>query len=58
MKSITKTMPKLGSGKRFSNLEHKLAGKDAVDSGALASWIGRAKYGVKKMAKMALKGKK
>lgn len=44
--------PKLGSGKRFANLKRK------VHSGALAAWIGRRKYGSKRMARMAARGRK
>lgn len=51
--------PKLGSGKRFAKLEHKLAHEKGVDNpGAVAASIGREKYGNKKMAAMAAKGKK
>ena len=44
--------PKLGTGKRFAKLEKK------VGSPALAAWIGRKKFGNKKMQKMAAKGAK
>lgn len=44
---------KLGSGKRFSHLEHQLAGRGAKDPGALAAYIGREKYGAHKMAHLA-----
>lgn len=50
-------LPKVGSGKRFSNLTKKLASKGARDPKALAGYIGRKKYGAKKMATMASKGK-
>lgn len=50
--------PKLGTGKRFNALKSKLAKKGANNPGALAAYIGREKYGAKKMAKMAAKGKK
>lgn len=53
-----KTKPKLGSGERFANLTKKLAAKGATDPKALAASIGRKKYGDKKMATMAAKGKK
>lgn len=43
---------KLGGGGRFQQLVNQ--GK----SPALAAWIGRRKYGAKKMASMAAKGKK
>lgn len=50
--------PKLGSGKRFKALKNKLAKRGATNPGALAAWIGRKKYGIKKMAKMSAKGRK
>ena len=50
--------PKLGSGKRFSALEDNLEKKGAENPGALAAYIGRKKYGAKKMATMSAKGKK
>jgi len=51
--------PKLGSGKRFAKLEKSLAAKGEVsDPAAVAASIGRKKYGAKKMAKMAAKGRK
>lgn len=56
MKSTKK--PKLGTGARFSMLKTKLAKKGATNSGALAASIGRKKYGAKKMASMAAKGRK
>lgn len=43
--------PKLGSGKRFAAIAKKT-------SPALAAYIGRKKYGAKKMASMAAKGRK
>lgn len=43
---------KLGGGGRFAKLAKK------VGSPALAAYIGRKKYGAKKMASMAAKGKK
>lgn len=49
---------KLGSGARFKALKGKLASKGAKSPGALASWIGRRKYGAKKMAKLSAKGRK
>ena len=53
-----KKKPKLGSGKRFKQLTSKLKKKGAKDPKALAAYIGRKKYGNKKMSTMALKGKK
>ena len=44
--------PKLGSGLRFKALAKK------VGSPALAAWIGRKKYGAKRFAKLAAKGRK
>lgn len=41
-----KRKPKLGSGKRFASLSKKVGKR-------LAAWIGRKKYGAKKMSKMA-----
>ena len=53
-----KKLPKLGTGKRFAQLKTKLAKKGAKSPGALAAFIGRKKYGAKKMAKLSAKGKK
>ena len=51
--------PKLGSGRRFAKLEESIASKGNVeDPAAVASIIGRKKYGSKKMAKMAAAGRK
>lgn len=50
--------PKLGTGKRFAQLKSKLAKKGAKTPGALAAFIGRKKYGNKKMASLSAKGKK
>lgn len=47
----SKKKPPLGSGKRFAALAKET-------SPALAAWIGRKKYGKKKMAAMATKGRK
>lgn len=43
---------KLGSGKRFKALSKKVGSKK------LAAYIGRKKYGKKKMAKMAAAGRR
>ena len=49
---------KLGSGARFKALKHRLSGEPGVhDPGALAAYIGAKKYGRKRMAKMAGKGR-
>ncbi len=54
----TSKKPKLGSGKRFKQLEEKLEKKGATTPGALAAWIGRKKFGVEKMAKLSAAGRK
>lgn len=43
---------RLGSGKRFKALSKKVGSK------ALAAYIGRKKYGSKKMAKMSAAGRR
>jgi len=53
-----KKLPKLGTGKRFSNLKKSLGKKGAKGPGALAAWIGRKKFGKKKFAKLSAGGKK
>jgi hypothetical protein len=50
--------PKLGSGKRFSNLTKKLSKKGVKSPSALAAWIGRKKLGAKKFNSLAIKGRK
>ena len=55
---MDKKKPKLGTGKRFANLEHSLAAKGATDPGALAAYIGRRKFGAAKFGKLAAHGKK
>jgi len=50
--------PKLGSGERFKALQEKLAKRGARSPAALAAWIGRKKYGTKKMTQLSVKGKK
>ena len=57
-KGKTKRKPKLGSGKRFKELTEKLAKKGAKNPKALAAWIGRKKYGAKKMAKLSAAARK
>lgn len=50
---------KLGGGGRFAALKAKLGKEKGVSNpGALAAYIGRQKYGDKKMASMANKGRK
>ena len=50
--------PKLGTGARFKALKSKLGKKGAKNPGALAAWIGRKKYGSKKMAALSASGRK
>lgn len=51
--------PKLGSGERFAQLKSKLAHRPGVTNpGALAAYIGRKKYGAKKMAALSVHGRK
>lgn len=48
----------VGSGARFEALKNKLANRPGVTNpAALAASIGRKKYGAKKMASMAAKGR-
>jgi hypothetical protein len=48
----------LGEGGRFAALKSKLGKRPGVTNpGALAAYIGRKKYGAKKMAKMAAAGR-
>ena len=49
--------PPLGSGERFKQLTDKLEKQGAKNPKALAAFIGRKKYGAKKMQAMAAKGK-
>jgi hypothetical protein len=50
--------PPLGSGGRFKQLEGKLEKRPGVHNpGALAAFIGRKKYGAKKMASMSAHGR-
>jgi hypothetical protein len=48
---------KLGSGVRFKKLANKFAHKGIEDPKALAAVVGRRKWGSKRMASMAKKGK-
>lgn len=50
--------PKLGTGARFKALKSSLAKTGATNPGALAGYIGRKKFGAKKMAKLSAKGRK
>ena len=57
MKPPAKRKPPLGSGKRFKQLVGKLKKRGAKKPKALAAFIGRKKYGAKKFAQMAAKGR-
>ena len=46
-----------GGGGRFAALKAKLGRKGAKDPAGLAAYIGRKKYGAKKMASFSAKGK-
>lgn len=50
-------LPKLGTGKRFANLKGQLAKRGVNNPGALAAYIGRKKFGAKKMAKLSAHGR-
>lgn len=51
-------MAQLGTGERFKALVKKLRAKGATDPKALAAFIGRKKYGAKRMAEMSAAGRK
>ncbi len=51
-------MAKLGSGRRFEELERQLARRGARNPSALAAWIGRKKYGKKRFQELAAKGRR
>lgn len=57
-KSVPSAKSKVGTGKRFAALEKKLDKQGVKNPSALAAAIGRAKFGKKKMTKMAAKGRK
>jgi hypothetical protein len=57
-RKVERRKPKLGSGARFKALTTKLKKRGAKNPKALAAYIGRKKYGSKKMAAMAKKGRK
>lgn len=50
--------PRLGSGKRFASLKRKLSRRGVRNPGALAASIGRKKYGKRKFAKLAARGRR
>ena len=49
---------KLGSGERFKAVEASAARSGASDPAAVAAAAGRAKYGDRKMARMAAAGRR
>lgn len=49
--------PKLGSGLRFKKLANKFAKRGVDDPDALAAYVGRKKYGSKKMSSLSQKGR-
>lgn len=49
--------PKLGSGARFKAVEASARKSGASDPAAVAAAVGRKKYGGKKMASLAAKGR-
>jgi len=53
-----KVKGKLGTGGRFKRLVKTLRKRGAKSPKALAAWIGRKKYGKKRMTKLAAKGRK
>lgn len=48
----------LGGGGRFAKLEAKFAKRGMKSPGGLAAFLGRKKYGAKKMEKMSAAGRK
>lgn len=59
MKPPMKKKPALGTGERFKELTKSIGSRgDVKNPAAVAAVIGRKKYGVKKMAKMAAAGRK
>jgi hypothetical protein len=59
MPSKRRRKPKLGTGRRFRNLERELARRKGVrNPAALAAYIGRKKHGKKRMAQLAVKGRR
>lgn len=53
-----KKKPKLGSGERFKAIVQAAAASGAKNPAAVAAAAGRKKYGAKKMAMLAAKGRK
>lgn len=55
---VEKARPKLGTGTRFKKLTGQLSARGARDPKALAAWIGRKKYGKKKLSQLSAKKRK
>jgi hypothetical protein len=55
---MANSKPPLGSGERFKQLTAKLKRRGVKNPEALASWIGRKKYGKQRFQALALKGRK
>lgn len=49
---------RLGGGGRYEKLVGELEKKGVKDPAALASWLGRKKYGAKKFQSLAAKGRR
>jgi len=50
---------RLGTGKRFAALKNKLSHNTAISNpAAVAAFIGRKKYGARRFAKLAARGRK
>ncbi|MBW2993932.1 hypothetical protein KY315_00755 [Candidatus Woesearchaeota archaeon] len=53
-----KKTSKAGAGERFAAMKKVLAAKGAKSPGGLAAYIGRKKYGKKKMSQWSAQGRK
>lgn len=51
-------MPRLGSGDRFKAVEKSAAKSGAANPAAVAAMAGIKKYGIEKMEKLSIAGKK
>lgn len=58
-KKTIKKKPPLGTGERFEQLVKKIKKRGKVKNPeAVAAWIGRKKYGKKRMAQLAAAGRR
>jgi hypothetical protein len=55
---VAKRKPKLGSGKRFKQVEASARKSGARNPAAVAAAAGRKKHGAKKMAKLSAAGRR